>query len=135
MSTNTKLGRLVATASVNVNRGECWLRFNKTEGDNRSLIHDLGGNAVHGMPVTVDGTERRFRLWWYDEKNPSAPKNNAPHLASDPPPSNSEFTAAGRAIEALIGQRLNSKDKVPFDAFACVERGYRLVPVLGCASP
>ena len=56
--------KIVATVEISEKNGTSWLRFNKGEGDNRQLIHDLGPAVVHGTELSLSGSQKKFRIWW-----------------------------------------------------------------------
>ena len=62
--------KLKATVSIDENRNNLWLRFNKTDADNKSLIQDRGQAEVHDEPVSLKGSVLKFRFWWNSKTNP-----------------------------------------------------------------
>jgi hypothetical protein len=61
--------RLSATVEIDKKRGRYWLRINKKDSDNKTLIYDNGPEGIHETEVTVQGSSVPFRIWWKSRKS------------------------------------------------------------------
>jgi len=104
---NSVIGMIVGTASVNEERNEHWIRFNRTDGDNATFLYAQGSEVIHGFPVRFEGCATPFALWWL-------PGNNPPYLQLQGRES-PKFTMAGRAFESCRGATLEPREKLYFE--------------------